>query len=85
MKTKTIACVLSLLFAMPVFSSCPTDKPAQWIDNKCYSCQEIQLVVKDYVKKQKKTDPSKDMKSFLKMMEVFENLEQVCPLESQVK
>lgn len=38
---KKIILFTSLFMALPVLAECPADKPAKWLDGKCYTCLEI--------------------------------------------
>lgn len=38
---KKIILFTALFMALPVLAECPADKPAKWLDGKCYTCFEI--------------------------------------------
>lgn len=93
MNLKAIFLFLGLLLTTPVFAECPADKPAQWLDGQCYSCQELKSVVDNYMEHQpaKKTislsdeNAQDELDDTLKLFELFFKLSKVCPDEEEQK
>lgn len=84
-KSKMSFLLVALLVSPLALADCPPEKPAQWLDNQCYSCQDVKPIMAKYIQQQQGSINLSEMNSFIEMMNVVAQIKEVCPDEEELK
>ena len=95
MKKIYLTLILSTIITTSAFATCPASRPAKWMDDKCYTCENVVKKIKSYKGTKTYTLPAKNptqkqIKEFQKgiqevqkLSNTINNIKQICSKPTQ--